>query len=411
MELVTNFGSSHRSAVNTVLEGANRAAVAVAFLKVRGASALAEMLTPVLEAGGKATVFVGTDFFLTEPDALKTLLNLSLLYSSLITRVGGRSKYTFHPKVYAGYDDEGYRCLTGSANLTGGALTTNVEASIMLRGAADDPLDLQLREFFDVLSKDARYRKLDALELARYRALWTPVEKMRKELEKAAAAAEQDLTSLPALDKLHKTYMVDSDAQAERKIRRAKRAIAYKVQKEIIRLGNAQLSTAKLQTLLRPLLNDLMTGKNGGRHLWASDAIFRKGSASIKMPKRTIELFAQAAAAAKLPVKEGYREVRDLALVIPGVGTNMVTEIMSTFAPNTYPVINGNTRAALAGFGLTFSGAHTLDTLKPERYSEVVEMIAGVRDRVGEADFAETDAFLNWVFQRAKRAQKLNAKT
>jgi hypothetical protein len=65
-------------------------------------------------------------------------------------------------------------------------------------------------------------------------------------------------------------------------------------------------------------------------------------------------------------------------------------------------VVNGNTVTALAHLGLTFPGSTTLglEHVKPQRYAQITGLIQAVRDRIGAADFPETDAFLNWVYRQ-----------
>jgi HKD family nuclease len=83
MQLVTNDGAGHRAAIRDVFKSANEALIAVAFLKKGGATFLCGELRARLKAGARARVFIGTDFYLTEPDALQTLLDLADEYDRL----------------------------------------------------------------------------------------------------------------------------------------------------------------------------------------------------------------------------------------------------------------------------------------------------------------------------------------
>src|SRR5690606_14146799 len=158
------------------------ALVAVAFLKRAGALFLGETLGPVLQAGGRAEVFVGTDFFLTEPDALQALLDLAKSNANLDLYLGSRAPGTFHPKTYAGFGAGTLRCLVGSANLTGGALGANVEASILVETESASTFADEVRAFFGGLRSGGRFSPLDALGLAAYRSAWRPVDRERARL-------------------------------------------------------------------------------------------------------------------------------------------------------------------------------------------------------------------------------------
>jgi hypothetical protein len=140
----------------------------------------------------------------------------------------------------------------------------------------------------------------------------------------------------------------------------------------------------------------LITSANGHKHLWYSGDIHRRGQVALEQPTDTIALFALAETAAKFPVEKGYGILRDSAMHIKGVGLNMVTEILCTFAPKRYAVFNGNTRAALQAIGAEPS--KSVNLISPGAYSRVCATIDAVRERIGGEDFTDADAFLNWVY-------------
>jgi HKD family nuclease len=402
MKLVTNTGEGHRVAIGSALDGCTEALVAVAFLKAAGASFLCGLLRSVLEDGGRARVFIGTDFFLTEPEALQTLLDLASRQSGLEVSVGSRAGATFHPKTYAGFGPGGLRCLVGSANLTGGALGANIETSILVEAGLDTDFADQVRAMFGSLAADGRFAPLDALALAAYRSIWRPVEKERAKLDRVIGEADLGSFDLGLLEELHRQYLADPANLAEAGRRQSNRKKARAVQRRIAALVGSTDGKASRDRTLATLLRDLMSSRDGALHLWSSGDIHRRGSEVLRHPKRTLALFAEAERASTLPVDAGYGALRDIAEPLPGAGINMVTEILSTYAPDRFAVVNGNTVAALAHLGLTFTGSRSLGlkTVKPARYVEIVGLIAAVRERIGATDFPETDAFLNWVYQQ-----------
>jgi hypothetical protein len=229
------------------------------------------------------------------------------------------------------------------------------------------------------------------------------VERERKKYERAMKAATSSVFDLELLDSLYRSFQADESARADLAARTVKRKLARKVQLEIAEMATEKAPTAKAIGQFEHHLRDLMSGAGNSRHLWPSDAIYRQGTRALDRPQQMIEIFDAAIAAAKQPVPEGYDVLRSLALHVPGVGANMITEILSAFAPKRYPVVNGNTRAALQHLGLAFPGSLQLENLKPSRYAEISDLIAAVRDRIGAPDFPQTDAFLNWVYQMAVR--------
>lgn len=399
MRLITNENDGHRSAIADVFTDADHILIAVAFLKVSGAEFLRRELKGRLSAGARVEIFVGSDFFLTDPEALAVLLSLARRNGRIDIFLASRDRNTFHPKIYAGFGSAGVSCLTGSANLTGGGIGQNVEASLLVTAADGSDLARDLRGMFEGFRLDRRHRRLDDLVLAAYRTAWKPAERQRRQFNEAIAELDVVPLDVDRLDELHRLYVSDPGAQADVAGRERNRLIARRVQRAIARLGGSRLGAREKQAF-QDHFRDLMSGADGGRHLWPSDAIYRQGSRALLHPAAMIELFRQAIPASKLSPREGYAHLRELGLAIPGVGPNMITEILSTFAPRRFAVINGNTREALAHLGLAFPGALQLGSLHPARYEEICGLIAAVRHRIGAKDFPEADAFLNWVYWR-----------
>jgi hypothetical protein len=320
--------------------------------------------------------------------------------------LGARSAATFHPKTYVGFGPHSVRCLVGSANLTGGALGANTEVSLRADAADPSPIADQFRQLAEDFETGGRFEILTAQALEVYRSVWKPVDRARKQLDDVMETTQPDPIDLDVLGRLYRAYQRDKKAQAELAIRGPARKEARAVQRKIAGLRDAEL-TSETRAQLADWLQDLMSG-NGGRHLWPSDNIFRTAGEGLSHPRKLIALFDEGERTAKLEPKEGYAAVRKIAETIPGIGINLTTEVMSTYAPKRYAVVNQNTVRALARLGLTFKGASSLsvEAIKPERYVVILQLIASVRDRIGAADFPETDAFLNWIFhKKVQRAQ------
>lgn len=125
-----NSESSLRDRLASAFDGADRLDVAVAYVKRTGVAALCSVGLP-----GTSRFVVGTGFALTDPDAVE---ELDALGASVRVVIGseGASASAFHPKLYV--VDRGFEVVvfSGSGNLTGGGLETNVEQYEELRLAA-----------------------------------------------------------------------------------------------------------------------------------------------------------------------------------------------------------------------------------------------------------------------------------
>jgi HKD family nuclease len=138
----------HGHAIAQLLRGAKRLDCVVAFAKTSGLGLILKELVKALKAGLEARFAIGLDFYLTEPELLRSLLKLSgnhrlKLYIS-------RSSCTFHPKIYALSYGKGGTVLIGSANLTSGGLQNNYEASARI-DEPNDALTQAVRGFIDDL--------------------------------------------------------------------------------------------------------------------------------------------------------------------------------------------------------------------------------------------------------------------
>ena len=118
----------------------DEAILSVAFVTASGLAAVEETLAGIAR---RTTIFAGIRNGITSAQALRKCLDLGCAIH--IVDTGARS-VLFHPKIHLSKSAIEARLLAGSANLTGGGLTSNVEASIAIE------LDLKIasdREFLN----------------------------------------------------------------------------------------------------------------------------------------------------------------------------------------------------------------------------------------------------------------------
>ena len=393
-------GKNHAKVIEALLEGAEEIVIAVAFLKKGGADHLAPMLEKRLAAGGTVELFVGTDFFLTEPAALGRLLKIKTHFPSCSVMIADRAPATFHPKVYCSRRGKGWRSLVGSANLTGGALRSNEELSILVDHTAADAVTRQLSKTFDRYRNSKRFQALDHLVLQQYDALHEIDRRERERYEKARDWAIPDSFDLRGIDEWHRRYLADPATATAQAARRRNRARALTLQRSIAALASGEID-ASARKAVKDGLGDLM-GSAGGRHLWSSGSIYRQGSKALGHPAKMIQLFALTKGASRRPPRDGYAEIRRAAKDVPGVGLNMATEMLCTFAPAQYAVYNGNTVGALGALGIASPQYARFDAIGPDRYERLCNTITALGARIGAADLSEADAFLNWIYWKKK---------
>ncbi|MET3762211.1 phospholipase D-like domain-containing protein [Sphingomonas sp. UYEF23] len=402
--LIANNGpESHTKSIAEILEDADEITIAVAFLKLAGAELLVSKLGKRLRVGAAVELFIGTDFFLTQPVALERLLALKNRHPACSVMIADRAPATFHPKAYVTRRGDKYRSLIGSANLTAGGLVSNEELSICVAHAPEDALTKDLAAAFKRYREGNRYQALDPLVLQQYASNHEINERERKKFEKARDAALPAAFDLRVIDDWYSRYLADPQAMSDLAQRKGRRAEALKVQKTIVALNQRRIDQ-RATTVFQESLRDLMTS-NGGRHLWGSDDIYRRGTEALSHAKPMIALFASAQVAAQRPTQEGYETIRKLANPIPGVGINMATEILCIFAPNRYAIYNGNTVGALGALGIAAPQYANFQAIGPARYENLCATMKALGSRLGDANFSETDAFLNWLYWKTKKAK------
>lgn len=127
--------SAHLEAVKGVfsIEDPERIIISVAFMNYRGLTTIRDSLAAV---AGRTTLVTGIRNGITSAQGLQ--LGLEVGCSIYVVDTGSRTTI-FHPKVYLSYNTNEARLIVGSANLTVGGMTSNIEASLCLTIDLGDP--------------------------------------------------------------------------------------------------------------------------------------------------------------------------------------------------------------------------------------------------------------------------------
>lgn len=88
-------------------------------------------------------VLLGVDFSATDPDLIDRLVDVPNAF------VAKNRSGCFHPKIFYFQSGPKAEAIVGSANFTKGGLGPNLEASVHVKGAADDPFFKQVRDQLD----------------------------------------------------------------------------------------------------------------------------------------------------------------------------------------------------------------------------------------------------------------------
>ena len=125
------------------LQTATSADWAVAYVRSSFFDVLAEPLDAFLARGGRLRLPTGSGQHLTQASALERLQR-----KGVAIRVYAAPGVTFHPKLYL-FGNGDRSVIVGSANLSAGALSSNVEAAAEIRGSVDPAFTERARAWFE----------------------------------------------------------------------------------------------------------------------------------------------------------------------------------------------------------------------------------------------------------------------
>jgi HKD family nuclease len=152
--LANNEFKNHKTEIVKALDIAEEITICTAFLKFSGLKSLLEKIN---QKHFKTTFYVGTNFFQTEPNALKKLFSDG--HSIFLNQ---DKSPTFHPKVFYFRHQEIVKIFIGSANLTSGGLESNIETSVECDTVTNSLLHQEVIEQFKYF--EAKSKKVEILE-------------------------------------------------------------------------------------------------------------------------------------------------------------------------------------------------------------------------------------------------------
>ena len=154
---------NHLKYIKTKLACCNEAVICTAFFKM---SSLTEPVRKeIRRLGKKLKFFVGIDFYQTEPEALRFLLNskvrLYIVHSE-------ESAVTFHPKMFVFKEAAYVSVAIGSANMTSGGLESNYELSMSAQQKIDSDFANEIFEYIKKIESDANTKPCDRILIDDY---------------------------------------------------------------------------------------------------------------------------------------------------------------------------------------------------------------------------------------------------
>ena len=160
LEVISNANQPLGNVLNDELRDAVEFLAASAFLNTAGLRIIEDKLRSILRNDGRVSIIHGADFRITDPDAIRTLVDMRLNYRNMSYLVNTDWTLThrqrFHPKLYLTTADyEHYSAIVGSSNLTLGGLRHNTEVNVVIRGSQMESVLRDCLDTFQSIYHDA----------------------------------------------------------------------------------------------------------------------------------------------------------------------------------------------------------------------------------------------------------------
>jgi HKD family nuclease len=380
----------HAATLKSHLRLAERLDCMVAFAKSSGLKMILDDMEAALEKGLEARFVVGLDFYQTDPDVLKKLFVLSNKYKLSLFISNLEANSNFHPKVYAFQYKNRSHIVIGSANLTGGGLLNNHEASILINDTSNKLLSSIGRQIDQLIAWEevvpADKALIDSYE-KRHAIYKVQQGLINRRANRAAHRTGVDFETLHDIlaemkaDKSEKGFILENR-------RRLSSREEAKVQMNRI-IEKTNINENSFIELYEPLVSGL----------WHSGGL-QRGKNIIAEHAEEFQLGLNAITRLVNPsVNQAYQTLHDSFKNVPRAGINVISEILHTIDNEKFAVMNQN---SVSGMSLAniygFPPKPNKGLVNAELYEEFCEKAQEVCIALGLLNFTELDALFNYAY-------------
>lgn len=366
--------------------------IAVAFLKTSGYEIVEKELRAALKRGTKINLIVGLDFGISEYDALYKLLQLFGKYKNANLFFAQGSKGVFHPKLYLFNNKKSATIITGSSNFTKGGFSDNIEYSLRVDSSLSSKLYKDSLKTFENLIKSTEVFEASFLTLEKYKPFQRSQSDIRnKKLQQKPNQSDDDeLLELNTnnLIKRYNTFINRSENQQDFAIRKRHYREAKEILDKIASFKN--ITTSKFHPLFASLV-----GGAGYNQKWHSGGINRGIHHIKKHPKKYQNLVRYIRKNHYKPIEIVFEESMRLSGQIPRLGINVVTEMLATYNPQKFAIVNNSPVVALKYFGVYTKNKSSFDGIY---YSVFCRWMCEIQKLIGAKSLLEVDGFFNYIY-------------
>lgn len=387
MKLLNNLNEeqSHVKELCKCLKESQKAYISVAFLKMSGLSLIMDALKKFLSNNGELQIIAGQNFGLTEPEALTCLFDLLKNHSEskLYLYKAASADCIFHPKMYLFESKKDGKIILGSANMTKGGISSNNEVSISFECKLDSEIWKQSISTFNTYISNSEPATL--LAIAQYKSFYDKQQEHSNNLLTSPVLPEKTFNYAALKEYLEEweqeelTQMFSDRKKSYRK--------AVKILNEIA--DTPRLTESKFILLLDSLLNKWYSGKDLKRKKSSVYTCYKEFAKLVRFIREN---------QSKSPdyvFTKAMESVKD----IKGASVNYVTEIMISYNPKDFAVVNDRPLKILtqkAGISFKHKDKYSFDGKDYTYYCEIIKEIS---KELGFSDMLETDSFFSKIYE------------
>lgn len=154
--------------LNKEVKKAKKAIIAVSFMQRAGLNLFFDHIREILNRNKKVEIFTSGYMGITDPKALKSLLQLSKIYGDLL-KVYFKPTHKFHAKYFFfERPDKSYCVFLGSSNISETGLSEIGELNVKIIGKHNDSIHKDLKIVIDNLKKDREFKLLNQEQIEIY---------------------------------------------------------------------------------------------------------------------------------------------------------------------------------------------------------------------------------------------------
>lgn len=182
----------------TEIDRASSIYILTSFAMKSGVEVISNALKRAAERGTEIKICAGDYLFITQPEALQSLINI---HSKIEVRLWQSNGTSFHPKAYIfQYDDNG-TLIVGSSNLSRSALTTGIEWNLSVeKKTGPDAYDFAIKTYIEDIFHNKQTVKVNKETIRTYEGKYEKYHQKHPNLVSTWTKQEELELTLPVED-------------------------------------------------------------------------------------------------------------------------------------------------------------------------------------------------------------------